>query len=132
MKQVSYEEAIKSLEITRQHAVYGEALDQEHNSSFIRNINKVEKFLEQHKPPTFDEVVSYWKSIGYGVSVNYDNRTQITSVMQQGSGKLKHISFDWLTDFIDWGQYVHSFSKEEWCAINLTLRYLEAQEETNE
>lgn len=89
-----------------------------------------EIFLKQ-KPPTFDEVVKAWEDNGYIVSVNFDDQKEITSVMQRGSGGLKHIAFNFDEFFIAFGQFVHDLTFEELQAINLTIRYLQAKEKEN-
>lgn len=131
MKQVSYEKLKESLAtiLSEEDEPYDPEVDESPFLKYTNAIDVIDNFIEQYKPPTFDEVVRYWRSIGYEVSVNYDNSTRITSVMQKGSGDLKHISFNWINGFLEWGQFVYSFSKEEWHAINLTFRYLETVED---
>ena len=129
MSKVTYEEALHSLEMTRQHAVYGQAMEKEYNSSFIRNINKVEQFIEQHKPPTFDEVVKAWGDIGYTC---YDSSDHIALLfIDYGNNEIafeymKHGRFNVTTGTLN------MLYPEMLNAINLAIRYLQAKEKEND
>lgn len=126
---IDYEEAIRCLAvILDEDECYRDAEDVEDRATMLDlAINRIETFIEQYKPPTWEEVVNAWKDIDYEVSRDYEEEKEITSVMQIGSGELKHFSFIFKYSAVAFGQNVYNLTTEELSAINLTIRYSESQ-----
>lgn len=114
---VTYEEANKSFEKFYQKNVEGGIISRKTGRK-----SKLELFLEQHKPPTWEEVVNAWEMCGYKLHKNTDNNlmfrlggSRLHSFDIYANGKVK------ISDTI---RYIRS---DELNAINLTIRYLESQ-----
>lgn len=83
----------------------------------------INNFIEQHKPPTWEEVINAWEMCGYKLHKNTDNNlmfrlggSRLHSFDIYANGKVK------ISDTI---RYIRS---DELDAINLTIRYLENQQ----
>lgn len=80
-------------------------------------------FIEQHKPPTREEVVNAWDMCGYKL----DKKTDNNLMFRLGGSRL--YSFDIYTNgkvkIRDTINYIRS---DELNAINLTIRYMESQQ----
>ena len=110
MKQVTYEEAMKSFTKL--------SLDSQKNADVLL------WFIEQHKPPAQDEIAHIWEKLGYEVFLRSSNHS-IAEVSKQNrrirfSDKGKHIYFDH-----------HHVTEREIRAVELTIRYLEVQKHHN-
>ncbi|WZU00330.1 hypothetical protein MGH68_12080 [Erysipelothrix sp. D19-032] len=97
---VTYEEAMESFTKL--------SLDGRKNADILLS------FIEQHKPPTQDEITDIWKKLGYEVSFRSSNHS-IAQVSKQNrrirfSDKGKHIYFDH-----------HHVTEKELRAIELTI-----------
>ncbi len=80
MSKVTYEEAVKSLEIIGDIRFYDE--DEEMmiiKDYFDSEYHLLKAFIIQHKPPTYEEVEKACDYLGYGVSFNhYDNGMRLS------------------------------------------------------
>ena len=110
MSKVTYEEVLDYL---KGGNLFGELSNE--------NLELIEELIEQHSPKTFEEIVTYWGSIGYEVHLDYEDRSIITSVAKEDMV----IIFDH-TDYLHFGQFVYGLSKKELYGINITTEYLEA------
>ena len=115
MKQITYEEAMKSFTKL--------SLDGQKNTDVLL------WFMEQHKPPSWDEIVNSWSDIGFR---SYDTSDEVACLFIDYAGN--EVAFEYMKN----GRFNvttgrgYALYPEMLYAINLTIRYLEAQEETNE
>lgn len=110
MSKVTYEEVLDYL---KGGNLFGELSNE--------NLELIEELIEQHIPKTFEEIVTYWGSIGYEVHLDYEDKSIITSVAKEDMV----IIFDH-TDYLHFGQFVYGLSKKELHGINITTEYLES------
>ena len=126
MKQVTYEEVRKSLDI-----VYGEddeyynTEDEEDRATmFDRAVDAIDNFIQQHKPPTWDEIVNSWSDIGFR---SYDTSDEVACLFIDYVGN--EVAFEYMKN----GRFNvttgrgYALYPEMLYAINLTIKYLEAQ-----
>ena len=133
MNEISYEEAKKSINelIEENIRLRGGVIKSNHQIAY--------NFIEQHKPPTFDEVVKAWEAV---VIFKRDNeKTRI--VVNQRDSKTIDVELDWFgfdglrftkdricireqhTIIFKPIRKSELFLKEEIDAINQTIRYLQ-------
>ncbi|WP_159641833.1 hypothetical protein [Erysipelothrix anatis] len=134
MKQVTYEKVNKSIErlinivqIVDEHDL--EELGFEYsNEEFQNDLANTRDFIEQHKPPTWGEIVLIWDKLGYD-NVNISEHYKM--IFLEGYGK--NLLFISLKDGIESNDDVYvDITVDMLNAINLTIRYLEAQENVDE
>ena len=116
MKQITYEEAMKSFKLVDRSIG-------EHGWFNSEEIKPIENFIEQHKPPIFEEVVKAWEeAIGdkldfitndEGIRVILPNKTYYLINKEQVYSNRAVFSMN-----VNATLY----------AINLTIRYLQAKE----
>lgn len=104
MTKVSYEEAKKAFrEICSGY--------EEPNSKEI-----VGNFINQHRPPSFDEVVKAWEDLGYRITAN-----------KSSAHVMKGYEDVYTIDKSGLFSETKRISYEKLNAINLTIRYLERE-----
>ncbi|QIK85844.1 hypothetical protein G7061_04135 [Erysipelothrix sp. HDW6B] len=114
MKQVTFEEAMESFTKL--------SLDGRKNADILLS------FIEQHKPPTWEEIVLVWEKLGYD-NVNLWEHFKMLFLVGYGKNPL----FVSLKDGIESNDDVYvDITVDMLNAINLTIRYLEAQENVDE
>ncbi|WP_159649117.1 hypothetical protein [Erysipelothrix aquatica] len=109
MKQVTYEEATLSF------------LEIRNGNDDIELVKTVLDYMHQHKPPTWEEVVKAWEEVDKDLNVYiHNNELCVTDIDEEET------SVFWY-DIITGGYEFECSSMEMINAINLTIRYLEAQ-----
>lgn len=110
MKQVTYEEAMKSF------------LQIRNGNDDFDLVEIVLDFMYQYKPPTFDEVVEAWEKVNKDLNVYiHNNEFCVTDIDEEET------SVFWY-DIKTGGYEFECVSMEMIYAIYLTIRYLQAKE----
>lgn len=115
MKIVTYEEANKSFEKFYQKTIEGGIISKKTGRK-----SKLEVFLEQHKPPTWDEVVDAWEYCDYSEGYKV---YQEGNVLRVYSGNELYFEADIRS--LEWLWYGVWIDQLTHYAINITIRYLE-------
>lgn len=119
MSKVTYEEVMKSFKLVDRSIG-------EHGWFNYEEIKPIEKFIEQHKPPTFDEVVKAWEmAYGNQSGLEFNTEQPLRLEVHYRSSPTCRMTkrlavVDLRSDYIEQGNTSIDYHQ----AINLTIRYL--------
>lgn len=133
MSEVTYEEVRRCLAVVyEEDEEYYNTENLEDRATMLDNaINGIDRFIEQHRPPTFDEVVKAWED---NERLKVRESKDELEVYSGWSGKVYFAIFlndynprVWISPSMT--PYHKAITIQQLTLLNLTIQYLQAQKE---